>query len=98
MLVCGVDDSRKRLFADSQTLDHRAVLGYALARDVVQKATTASDQDQETPTAVVVLLVIIEVTIEMVDPMGEQSHLDLGRARVIRVLLEIIDYCCFGFW
>ena len=98
MLTCGVDDARKRLFADSQTLNRRAVSGYALALDVVQKATTASHQDQETPTAVMVLLMVIEVTCQLIDPMGEQGHLDLGRARIIRVLLEIIDYFCFGFW
>ncbi len=42
---------------------------------------------------VIVLIVLLEMKGESVDALSEYSHLDLGRARVLIVLLHLLDYC-----
>src|SRR6185295_1558020 len=59
--------------------------------EVLEEAATLADQHQQAATGVVVLLVGLEVVGEAVDPLGQQRDLDLGRAGVALVDLELLD-------
>ena len=50
--------------------------------DVIEETAPAADQHEQATTTVVVLLVDLQMLVEVVDPLGEQCDLDLGRARV----------------
>lgn len=62
--------------------DDRSVPLHVVVPDVVEEATTATYQLEQATTAVVVLLVDLEVLVEVVDPLGQQRNLHLGRAGV----------------
>src|SRR5690606_30128594 len=50
-----------------------------------------ADQHEQPAPAVVVLPVLAQVLVEVVDALGEQRDLDLGRAGVVLVLAEALD-------
>jgi hypothetical protein len=62
--------------------DDRAVPLDVVLPDVVQEAAALADQHQQAAPAVVVLLVLLQMLVEVVDPLGEDRDLDLGRAGV----------------
>jgi hypothetical protein len=76
----------------------QAQLGYqssipidVLAAKIIQQAPSLPDQHQQAPATVVVVAVGAEMVGKVVDPLGEQSHLNLGRAGVTIVLAEFLD-------
>src|SRR5919199_1725755 len=70
------------LSPDPQLRDERAVALDVVAAQVVQQPASLADQEQEPAPRVVVLLVRLQVLGELSDALGEDRHLDLGRARV----------------
>jgi hypothetical protein len=48
-----------------------------LTTQVVEESPALTDHQQQTTTAVVVVLVVSKMLGQMVDPLGEQSHLNL---------------------
>jgi ABC-type branched-subunit amino acid transport system ATPase component len=71
--------------------DQRAVLLQIGLLNVVEQASALADHLQETLARVVILVVRAEVVDEMVDPGGEQRHLNPGRATVTLVQLVLLD-------
>src|SRR5699024_12611537 len=67
--------------ADAETLDQRAVALDVDALQVLQEALALTDQQHQTTTGVVIVLVGLEVLGQVVDPMREERDLDLGRDR-----------------
>jgi hypothetical protein len=86
------------LLSDSQPLDDAFVAVDFLALQVIEKAPPLADEAQEPPPRVVVLLVGLEVFGQIVDPRTQKRDLDLGRTRVLRVLLELSDQLLPAFW
>src|SRR2546423_1199905 len=70
------------LATQPETGDQRPVPLDVVVFHVVEQPTAATDQHQQTPPAVMVLLVDLQVLGELVDAAGEQRHLHLGRTRV----------------
>src|SRR3954452_18717262 len=70
------------LSAKAETLDELTVSSDVLLLQVLQEATTPADHQQQTTTAVVVVLVGLEVLGELIDALGENGHLHLGRTGV----------------
>ena len=62
--------------------DERAVPLDVVAPQVVEQPTPASDEHEQAPAAVVVLLVDLHVLGQVADPLGEQGNLHLGRTGV----------------
>src|SRR4051794_7632909 len=64
-----------------------------VASEVVEQPPTATDEHQQPTARVMVLLVDLQVLREVVDPLGEDRHLDLGRAGVGLVEAVLLDGC-----
>src|SRR3954454_12195602 len=66
----------------AEPLDQRPVARDVGALQVLQQPATLTHEDQQTATAVVVVLVLLEVLGEVLDALREHRDLDLGGARV----------------
>ena len=64
--------------------------------EIVQEATATPYEHQKATTTVVILLVHLEVGRQVIDPIGKQGNLHLGRTRIVVALGELFD--CFGLW
>src|SRR5580700_151092 len=73
---------RSGLPAQPELLDQGAVPGDVLAGQVLQQPAAAAHEEQQPATAVVVMLVHLQVLSQVVDPPGQQCDLDLRRAGV----------------
>ena len=69
--------------AQTELFDQGLVALVVFALQVVQQAAAAVDQLQQATTAVVVLLVGLEVAAEVLDAGGQQSDLDFRGAGVV---------------
>src|SRR5699024_1110123 len=74
-----------RSAAQAETLDQRPVALDLGLPQVLEQATTLTDQEQQATTRVVVVLVLLEVFGEVLDALCEQGHLDLRGAGVALV-------------
>ena len=79
---------------NAELLDKGAVLVDVLTLDVLQKATTLTDEHHQTATGVVVLLVNLQVLGEVADALGEDCDLDLGATGIMLVLAKLGDEFC----
>src|SRR5690606_24981745 len=79
------------LSAQAEFLDQRPVAGRVLAMQVVEQAAATVDHLQQATTAVVVLLVRLEVLGQVHDAGGEQRHLDFRRAGVVGAARVFFD-------
>src|SRR5688572_19256271 len=79
------------LSAQTELLDQSLVALVVLALEVIKQAATAVNHLQQTAAAVVVLLVELEVTGELLDAGGQESHLDFRGAGVGRAALVFFD-------
>jgi hypothetical protein len=61
----------------AQLGDEAPVALHVLTTQVVEESPALTDHQQQTTTAVVVVLVVSKMLGQMVDPLGEQSHLNL---------------------
>ena len=68
--------------ADAERGDHGAVAIEILRLEVVEQATTTTDQLEEPTPGVEVLVVGAEVVGEVRDALGQERDLDLGRASI----------------
>ena len=67
--------ARFDLTPESETLDERLVTILIVRPQVLQQTTTATDQLEQTTTAVVVLLVGLEVSRQVGDALGQECDL-----------------------
>ena len=77
--------------ADSETLDQRTVALDIDPTQVAEHVAAAADEDHETTTRVVVVLVELEVLRQVADATSQNRNLDLGRTRVALVGCVLID-------
>jgi hypothetical protein len=75
----------------TQLGDEASITLHVLSTQIVQKPPTLADHQEQTTTAVVIVLVIAKMLGQVVDPLGEQCNLDLGRARVAAVGAELFN-------
>jgi len=57
--------------------DEASISLYVFSTEIIEQSPALADHEQQTTTTVVVVLVVTKVFGEMVDPLGEQRHLDL---------------------
>ena len=86
-----VRSSKTLLAAQAVRGDDRAVALDVVLGDVVEQPPATTDQLQQAASGVVVLLVGLQVLVEVVDALGEECDLDLGRAGVGVVLAMLGD-------
>jgi hypothetical protein len=79
------------LVPEAQFLDDLPVSADIRTPQVVQETFATSDHLEESTTAVVILLVEVEVISQIVDLLGEQGDLNAGRASVGLVCPVFLD-------
>src|SRR5882757_5529735 len=87
----GVLANAGRAGTDAEALAELTEAGDVLLGQVLQQTAALADQDQQTPTGVVVVLVGLEVLGQVRDPAGQQSDLHLGGAGVALLGAELGD-------
>ena len=80
-----------RLSTESQGGDKPAIPVNLLIAQVFEQATTLSDHLEQTPTAVMVVLVSVEMVAQVVDPRREERDLHLRAACPVLVGLVPVD-------
>ena len=81
-----VPGTREGLFAQVQPSDQRAVTLNISLLQVLQHVAAAADHQQQTAVGMVVVLVELQVLVQVVDPLGQQSDLHFGRTGVAFML------------
>ena len=81
----------RQLAAQAQRAYHLLVSIGAFAAKVPQEGSAAPDQHEQPAPGVMVVLVQLQMLGEMADAGGEDPYLDLCRARIVLVALELFD-------
>jgi len=81
-----------RLVPEAKIRDDFAIAFDVRALEIIEQATTTADHLEQSLTAVMVLGVSAEVTVQVVDILGENSDLDLCRPG-IGVVRTVLLYC-----
>lgn len=76
---------------ETKVRDDLAVAFEVCALEIVEQTATPSDHLQQSTTAVMVLRVSAEVIGQVVDVLGENRNLNLGRARIGGVRAVLFD-------
>ena len=79
------------LLAQAELLDELLVAADIVFLDGFEEPLSLPDQLHEAGVGVEILLVVAEMLDEQVDPLRQQGHLDLRRARIGRVGLVLLD-------
>src|ERR1041385_3122165 len=87
----GVPGRLASLLPKAQLLDDDLVAVERVLFQVLQQGATLVDQLEHAPAAGVVLHVRLEMLAQLVDALGQQGHLDLGRAGVAVVHGVLLD-------
>ena len=83
--------SNDKLLTDAKLGDNGTIALNVVLRHIVQQTTALADHLEQTHTAVVVLLVHLQVLGELIDPLGEDRDLHLGGAGIALVGLVVLD-------
>jgi hypothetical protein len=84
--------SSRILSAPQAELGYEAPVSlYVFATQIVEESPALADHEQQTTTAVVIVLVVTKMFGQVIDPLGEQSHLDFRRTGVTSVSPEFLD-------
>ena len=81
------------LSAETEFRDQRPIPLDVVAPEVIQQTTALTDEHQQTSTAVMILLMDLQVLREMVDAPREERNLHLRRAGVGLVEAVLSDRC-----
>ncbi len=84
-----------KLVPETKILDELPIGLQVGALHVLEKPSPPADHLQQALSRVMVLWVRPEVVRQVVDPLGEQGHLHLGRPLVGAVRLVFLDRRCF---
>ena len=71
--------TKTELSPQTQLRDQAAIPLDVLAAKVVEQPAPFSDHEEQPAAAVMIVLVVAKVPGEVVDPLGEESYLNLGR-------------------
>ena len=86
-----------RLLTDSELLDQSTVSVDVLLRKVVKKVTSAANHLEKTSSGVVVIVMVLEMSVEVVDSLCENCDLNLGGTCVVLAELVSFDDCVLFF-
>src|ERR1700722_11967642 len=86
---------RTVLVAKSKSLDQRPIPFQIRALEIIEQPAPATDHLQQALAAVMILRVGPEMIGQVVDPVGQQRHLDAGRAGVGLAGSVLQDRRCF---
>lgn len=90
--------SGMRLLTQVKTFNQGCVPIGILATHIIQQATSATDQHQQTPSACIILAVRLQVIGQFIDPMREHSNLDIRRTSIPVGPTKIFNQFSFLFF
>jgi hypothetical protein len=79
------------LLSEVEGLDQVAIPLDIVIPEIVEEPPPLADEHEEPAPGMVVLLVDLEMIGEVVDPLGQDGHLDIRRAGIGLVPLELFD-------
>jgi hypothetical protein len=80
------------LSSQTELADDGAVALNVLFDQVIQQPAALSNHHQQSTAGMMILLMLFQMFRELVDSGGQQRYLDLGRAGIALVSLEVADY------
>jgi len=86
-----VAEKKKVLLSELQLFGNRLVTIHIYGLQVIQQPAAFTDHHQQSPARTMVFLVLLQVLSQMVDPVGQQCNLHIGRACIPLVNLEITN-------
>jgi hypothetical protein len=86
------------LFTQAQFADEAAIAIMITDGKILQQAVAISDHHQQTAAGRVVFLMRFQVFREMIDPLGQQRDLDIGRAGVAFMQMMFLNNLRFDFF
>ena len=95
-ILCGSQDFS--LLPDPQLLNQGAVPLHIHLFQVVQEVPPLTHEFQETPAGVMILYMGLEMLRQVIDPLAQDSDLDLGRPRVRGMSLIPLDDGLLPLW
>jgi hypothetical protein len=93
----GQSHALENLMSQFQLLGDRLVAGQVGVMQVVQQPPPLANHYQQTTAGAVILLVGLQVLGQMVDALGQQRDLHVGRTGILLVRLECLNRLSFGF-
>jgi hypothetical protein len=91
------DAGGKRLFPQLELFRDRLVPARVRAMEIIQQAAALADHHEQSTAGTMVLLVLLQVLGEVVDPLREQRDLHVGRTGVLRMQPEILNHLRLNF-
>ena len=85
---------RFRLFTDIELLNQVTISIDVLRLQIVKKTTSLTYHLVETASAVIILLVVLQMLGELLNPCGKESYLYFGGTGIFRGLTELGNDCC----
>ena len=83
-----------KLFTDVELLNKRTISIDVLGLQIVKKTTSLTYHLVETASGVVILLVVLQMLGELLNPCGKESYLYFGGTGIFRILTELGNDCC----
>ena len=75
--------------AKLELLGDRSIAAHIRVMQVIKQPPALADHHEQTPPGTVILQILLEMFGEVIDALGQQGNLDIGRAGVTFVQLEI---------
>src|SRR5690606_4115821 len=85
------------LTPEPESLDQLLVARRIVPAQILEQPTSLTHDAEQTASRVVILRMRLEVLRQLVDALGQERDLDLGRARVLAVELVRFDDGSFAF-
>ena len=87
----------QKLVAQLQFLRDRLIAGQINGLQIIEQAAALADHQKQATARAVIFLIRLQMAGQMVDPLGQQRDLDIGRTGVLRVRLKCFNRLCLRF-
>lgn len=85
----------ENLFTKFQLLCDRVIAGGIGTMQIIQQFPTLAHHHDQTTARTVILLILLQVLGQVIDPLGQQRYLDIGRTGVALMNPIIYNLLCF---
>ena len=82
------------LFTDIELLNQSTVSIDVLGFQIIQETASLTDHLVKTAAGMVILLVVLQMLGEFLNPCGKESYLYFGGTGIFRILTELGNDCC----
>ena len=90
-------DPVPQLLAELELLSNALITADVSRVEIIQQTPALANHHQQPPAGTVVLLVLLQVLCQMIDPLRQQRYLNIRRTSISLVQLEIANRLCLCF-